>query len=61
MFWGTVGSIGNGVALPAFTVVFGKLIDDFGEATGEESVEKKLRSVSPTFRPPSYIPPRNPP
>ncbi|GAA0173800.1 ATP-binding cassette [Lithospermum erythrorhizon] len=40
MFIGSVAAIGNGLSLPLMTVLFGELIDSFGETQSGDVVEK---------------------
>ena len=44
---GTVAAVGNGVAEPLVTVLFGKVIDSFGDST----TQSILRSVSKVSAP----------
>jgi len=45
IFVGTIGAIGNGLATPLMTVVFGNLIDAFGRATNPREVVHDVSKV----------------
>lgn len=42
MIWGTVGAMGHGVILPAFSFIFGELLDAFNKV-GDEFLDEILR------------------
>lgn len=52
MIGGTLGAIGNGLAQPMMTIIFGQLINSFGTADPSHAVDqvsKVLRSTYPKF------------
>ncbi|XP_010271028.1 PREDICTED: ABC transporter B family member 21-like [Nelumbo nucifera] len=46
---GTIGALGNGVSMPLMTVLFGKLIDSFGENANTSHVVHAVSQVSLRF------------
>nr|XP_018441942.1 PREDICTED: ABC transporter B family member 4 [Raphanus sativus] len=49
MILGTLGSIGNGLGFPIMTVLFGDLVDAFGENQTDSNVADKVSKVSLKF------------
>lgn len=47
MFVGTVGAIGNGISMPLMTLIFGNMIDAFGESTNSKDVVDEVSKVIP--------------
>ena len=45
MFAGTVGAVGNGVCMPLMTILFGDLINSFGDNQGNNDVVKAVSKV----------------
>lgn len=45
MILGTLGSIGNGLGFPIMTVLFGDLIDAFGQNQNDSNVSDKVSKV----------------
>lgn len=46
MIIGTIGAIGNGVSLPLMTVLFGNVINSFGNNSGTDEVIDAVSNVS---------------
>ncbi|CAN7102974.1 unnamed protein product [Brassica rapa subsp. narinosa] len=49
MTLGTLGSIGNGLGFPIMTILFGDLVDAFGENQNDSNVADKVSKVSLKF------------
>lgn len=49
MFVGTIGAVGNGMATPLMTVIFGNLIDAFGGTTNPKEVVHDVSKVLPSL------------
>ncbi|KAL5149236.1 ABC transporter B family member 11 [Glycine soja] len=49
MFVGTVGAIGNGISLPLMTLIFGNMINAFGESSNTNEVVDEVSKVSLKF------------
>ncbi|RZB55138.1 ABC transporter B family member 11, partial [Glycine soja] len=49
MFVGTVGAIGNGISMPLMTLIFGSLINAFGESSNTDEVVDEVSKVSLKF------------
>nr|KYP57748.1 ABC transporter B family member 21 [Cajanus cajan] len=49
MFVGTVGAIGNGISMPLMTLIFGNMINAFGESSNTEEVVDEVSKVSLKF------------
>ncbi|KAJ4892497.1 ABC transporter B family member 4 [Raphanus sativus] len=49
MILGTLGSIGNGLGFPIMTILFGDLVDAFGENQTDSNVADKVSKVSLKF------------
>nr|GEU41833.1 ABC transporter B family member 21-like [Tanacetum cinerariifolium] len=49
MITGTIGAIGNGICMPIMAVIFGKLIDSFGENQNNKDVLHAVSKVSLKF------------
>ncbi|KAK7363396.1 hypothetical protein VNO77_05538 [Canavalia gladiata] len=49
MFVGSVGAIGNGVSLPLMTLIFGNMMNAFGETTNPKEVVDEVSKVSLKF------------
>ena len=45
MFVGTVGAIGNGISLPLMTLIFGNMINAFGESSNTNEVVDEVSKV----------------
>ena len=48
MTLGTLGSIGNGLGFPIMTILFGDLVDAFGENQTDSNVADKVSKVKTT-------------
>jgi hypothetical protein len=51
MFWGTLGAMANGAALPMFALIFGNLVDAFNKAcstteTTDECYQDRVNGVA---------------
>ncbi|KAF4364867.1 hypothetical protein G4B88_025586, partial [Cannabis sativa] len=49
MFVGTISAVGNGISIPLMTVIFGTLVDSFGESVNNQQVLSKVSKVSLKF------------
>ncbi|KAK9810283.1 hypothetical protein WJX72_007941 [[Myrmecia] bisecta] len=49
MLFGTVGAIANGAALPAFSIIFGKILNTLGEGTGKADLVREVNKVTLYF------------
>ncbi|XP_058085069.1 ABC transporter B family member 21-like [Magnolia sinica] len=49
MLVGTVAAVGNGLALPLMTILFGDLVDSFGQSTDVQDAVHKVSKVSLKF------------
>ncbi|KAE8726810.1 ABC transporter B family member 21 [Hibiscus syriacus] len=49
MIVGTIGAVGNGVCMPLMTVLFGDLIDSFGENQNDDRIVDTVSKVSLRF------------
>ena len=46
MFVGTIGAVGNGMGLPLMTLLFGQLINGFGNNQGSSDVVEEVSKVN---------------
>ncbi|XP_062108894.1 ABC transporter B family member 11-like [Humulus lupulus] len=49
MLVGTISAIGNGISIPLMTIIFGTLVDSFGESVNNQQVLSKVSKVSLKF------------
>ncbi|KAL5538774.1 hypothetical protein UlMin_043914 [Ulmus minor] len=49
MFVGIISAVGNGLAMPLMTVIFGTMVDSFGSSTDEKEVVKQVSKASLRF------------
>ncbi|XP_057415708.1 ABC transporter B family member 11-like [Lotus japonicus] len=49
MFVGTVGAIGNGISMPLMTLIFGSMINAFGDSSNTKDVVDEVSKVSLKF------------
>ncbi|KAM7484893.1 hypothetical protein LguiA_000902 [Lonicera macranthoides] len=49
MLVGTIAAIGNGICMPLMTLIFGELVDTFGETADTKTIVHKVSKVSLKF------------
>ncbi|XP_028085814.1 ABC transporter B family member 11-like isoform X1 [Camellia sinensis] len=49
MIMGTIGAIGNGISMPLMTVIFGELVNSFGQNQANNDIVKVVSKVSLKF------------
>ncbi|KAK3026926.1 hypothetical protein RJ639_040332 [Escallonia herrerae] len=49
MIAGTVGAIGNGICLPLMTIIFGELVDSFGQTQNNKDIVRVVSKVALKF------------
>ncbi|KAK3022689.1 hypothetical protein RJ639_047605 [Escallonia herrerae] len=49
MMAGTIGAIGNGICLPVMTIIFGELVDSFGQTQNNKDIVRVVSKVALKF------------
>lgn len=52
MIFGTIGALGNGVSMPLMAIIFGDLIDSFGQNQNSGDIVQVVSKVLIFFSPP---------